>query len=211
MSQADASDAELLDAWRGGQAAAGDTLVQRHFRAVFRFFSSKVGESAEELTQRAFLACVESKDRIESARSFRAYLFGIARNVLLQHLGKHYARDGKVEPHQASLHDFGVDAGPGFVTAREDQRMLFAALSRLPLDIQLTLELHYWWGMGIAQIAQITEVPLGTVKSRLFRGRTLLREAIESMEAKPAVRAATLGCAEQFVDEPGESGPPIDS
>ncbi|MEM6996256.1 MAG: sigma-70 family RNA polymerase sigma factor [Myxococcota bacterium] len=211
MTDAAESDAELLHAWREGATEAGDALVQRHFRAVFRFFSSKVGENAEELTQRTFLACVEAKDRIESTRSFRAYLFGIARHILLQYLAKHYGREGKIEPHEASLHDMGMNAGPGFVTAREDQRMLFTALATLPLDLQLTLELHYWWGMGVAQIAEITEVPDGTVKSRLFRGRTMLREAVEAMSLEPAVRAATLEEAAQLVGKPRKTAPPIDS
>lgn len=64
------------------------------------------------------------------------------------------------------------------------------ALRTIPLDIQVTLELFYWEDMSVAELAQILEVPPGTVKSRLHRGRQLLREAMEQIAITPDEEAS---------------------
>ena len=80
-----ASDFELLEAWKAGDDASGNLLVRRHFERIYMFFDSKVGGAVEDLTQRTFLACTTARDRIDPQRSFRTYLYGIARNQLLQY------------------------------------------------------------------------------------------------------------------------------
>ncbi|MEM6989706.1 MAG: sigma factor, partial [Myxococcota bacterium] len=81
----DTTDDALLAAWRDGDRGAGDALVNRHFDAVSRFFRSKLGDDVEDLIQRTFLDCVESRDRIQRP-TFRAFLFAVARNRLFDHL-----------------------------------------------------------------------------------------------------------------------------
>lgn len=76
-----------------------------------------------------------------------------------------------------------MDLSPGVHTLafrRAEQRRVVRALQSLPLDLQILLELHYWEEMGLAELATLLEVPEGTVKSRLFRARQVLREALES-------------------------------
>ena len=101
----EASDTELLDAWRNGDDKAGNQLVRRHFDALFRFFRSRIDDHVADLVQQTFLGCVESRERIPP-EGFRPYLFGIARKKLLMHLrGSH--RRGKVI---AEVDATGVDA-----------------------------------------------------------------------------------------------------
>jgi len=64
--------------------------------------------------------------------------------------------------------------------ARAQQRQLVQALQRLPVELQIALELYYWEELSIDEIAAAVEIPSGTVKSRLYRGRTLLREMIDN-------------------------------
>src|SRR5215207_6613668 len=80
------SDAELLESWAQGENDAATELVGRYYRSVFRFFDLRVGWLAEDLTQRTFLACVESRARLRNADSFRPFLFAIARGLLINHL-----------------------------------------------------------------------------------------------------------------------------
>ena len=73
-------DFETLDRWRAGDRAAGNELLRRHFDGLYRFFRNKVDEGVDDLIQRSFLACVESKDRFRKQASFRTYLFTVARH-----------------------------------------------------------------------------------------------------------------------------------
>jgi predicted DNA-binding protein YlxM (UPF0122 family) len=65
---------------------------------------------------------------------------------------------------------------------------LLEALQRIPLDIQMTLELFYWEDLSIGELAAVLESPVGTVKSRLFRGRQLLEQAMDSLTAPTDAR-----------------------
>ena len=72
-------DHDLLLAWRSGDAAAGQRLIERHLEPIHRFFSNKVPGATDDLVQKTFLACVEAVEAFEGRASFRSYLFGIAR------------------------------------------------------------------------------------------------------------------------------------
>jgi RNA polymerase sigma factor (sigma-70 family) len=178
-------DPTLLMAWAGGDRGAGATLVQTHYDAVLRFFRNKAGEEADDLVQRTFLATVEAAHRYNRSGSFRAWLFGIARNVLFEHI-RARTRSSRNDPdiQQSAI----VDLSPGVSTIaarRADQRVLLRALQLIPLEHQMLLELYYWEELSMAELGQILEVPSGTVKSRLFRARALLREAIARVPSTP--------------------------
>lgn len=184
-------DIELLDAWRGGDARAGQRLVQRHFDSLYRFFRNKVGAECEELLQRTLAACVEKRDSFAGKSSFRTWLYGIARFELL-----HFYRDkGKlareVEMPSVSIHD--LDPSPSRVVAgRQEERILLEALRRLPIDLQIAVELHYWEQVTLAEMAEILEIPEGTVKSRLWRARERLDALITELATDPQVQRSTI-------------------
>ena len=103
-------DAELLRAWRAGDATAGAALYDRTFPLVNRFFRCKVDdEIAVDLIQATFLAAVESLERFRGASSFRAFLLGIARHELLDHY-RSKARDRSVPIDELTLED--LDPSP---------------------------------------------------------------------------------------------------
>jgi RNA polymerase sigma-70 factor (ECF subfamily) len=171
------SDAELLRAWQDGDQAAGNVLVRRHFSTMYRFFRSRVDDDVADLVQRTFLACVKARDRFPADVEFRAWALGIARKELLMALRKHHRGARVIETKLAS----GLAGGPTPSAAAADgeqQRALLGALRRLPVDLQLLLELYYWEELPLAEIAPIFEIPQGTVKSRLHRARTLLGEEL---------------------------------
>jgi RNA polymerase sigma factor (sigma-70 family) len=181
-----AADYELLSAWRNDDAASGNALVRRHFTSVYTFLRSKAPEHVDELVQRTFLACVEAVERIDETRSFRAYLFGIARRQLIYHYRSHRREGERFDPMLESVCD--VRGSPSQVAAmRQEQQLVLDALQNLPLDLQITLELHYWEGMTVAEVAAVLEVPPGTVKSRLHRARELLREKLVAHGASRVV------------------------
>lgn len=173
-------DAALFAAWQAGDRTAGEALIERHFDAVERFFATKVGDGGEDLVQRTFLGCAEASGRYRGEGSFRSFLFGIARNVLLEYI-RGRARHG-VAPNDLSQSAI-ADLAPGVSTLanhRAEQRLLVSALQRLPLELQVLLELYYWEELGVDELAAVLEVPAGTIKSRLHRARTLLAEAMST-------------------------------
>jgi len=173
-------DEELWARWIDGDEQAGADLFRRHFLAIHRFFTSKLRDIADELTQRTFLAAVESRARVVGPCSVRAYLFGIARKQLLRHLEGRGVRIGD----DASLHTsiFEIEPSPSDVAAVIESRdRVRVALRKIPLDHQIAIELHFWEGLTVAEIAVALEIPEGTVKSRLSRAKDALREVLARM------------------------------
>jgi RNA polymerase sigma-70 factor (ECF subfamily) len=172
-------DEPLLQAWRDGDRTAGQQLLQRHFEAIARFFRSKLGDDVQDLVQRTFLDCVESRDRMAGA-SVRAYLFAIARHRLVDHLRARSLRE--VDPEVTSRAELATSAS-GQLARDDRQRLLALALRRLPLDQQCALELAYWEGLSAPEIAMVLGVPATTVRSRITRARDRLRDLLAELEA----------------------------
>jgi RNA polymerase sigma factor (sigma-70 family) len=183
------TDYELLASWRRGDLEAAAVLAERHVRTLYRFFHNKVHDAMEDLAQKTLLACVEGRDRIDETRSFRAYLLGIARHQLY----RHYRGLRRSEREIGALSVAQLVGSPSHeIAVEEERRLLLAALRRLPIETQLVLELFYWEGMTTPEIAATLDEPDGTIRSRLSRGKALLRDVLEEMDAAPEARTATL-------------------
>ena len=172
------SDVELLDAWRGGDPAAGEELVSRHWASISGFFRSKIGDDGADLISQTFLACVEGRDRIEGD-NVKAYLFAVARRRLADHFRKR-ARSPALDFNASSVIDLGT--GPAtHVSRRQRSELLREGLTRIPLDDQIALELAYFEGLSTKDIAAILEIPENTVRSRLSRARDKLRAVLATL------------------------------
>lgn len=198
MGSHDVTDEALLGAWQAGDQHAGATLFERHYDGIHRFFASKVPHVADDLVQRTFLACLEARGRFRGDSSLRTYLFGIAHNTL-----RHFLRGRQRSEEPLDLaSSSAAELAPGPVTAlaqRQEQRLLLRALRHIPLDYQVVLELHYWEQQTTAQIAEITGLPAGTIKTRLRRGRQLLQEQIRALAGSDDERESTLGGFDDWI------------
>jgi RNA polymerase sigma-70 factor (ECF subfamily) len=186
------SDFELLDGWRGGDEAAGRELFSRYFDSVFRFFRNKVDDAAEDLVQQTFMGLTRGKHRFRGEASFRTYLFMIARKRLYSYLRKSQ-RDQDAAPWgERSVADLGLPSPSRVLAHAQEQRLLLLALRRLPVEMQVALELYYWEELTVTEIASVLETPVGTVKSRLQRARTRLDAAIAELADSEALRRSTM-------------------
>jgi RNA polymerase sigma-70 factor (ECF subfamily) len=176
------ADEELLQAWGAGDKDAGTELFRRYFAPCRRFFLNKVPErDVDDLLQKTFTAMVESRERFRGDASFRTFVFAIARRVLLRYLRDFARRDSKRELdfNVSSVAALGVT--PGTVMAlRADQERVRRALQQIPVHFQTVLELSYWEGVPNDELAQILEVEPTTVRTRLFRARKALADALAS-------------------------------
>jgi RNA polymerase sigma-70 factor (ECF subfamily) len=185
------SDLELARAWKAGDRVAADALFERYYEPVARFFCNKAGDAADDLVQRTFLACVEGIERLERPEGFRSYLFGVAYRLLCRHWRERGREGGRVDLDTAAAHD--LDPSPSRVLAqRREQRLVLEGLRRLPINWQVVLELHYWEGLHGAEIAEVLEIPLGTAKTWLLRGRKALAVQLGRIEADGELLQSTL-------------------
>lgn len=177
------ADKRLSDEVLAAQASAGDRrafgdLVRRHQDGVFRFVFRMVGsrDQAMDLTQDSFLKAWQALPGWRPEARFRTWLLQIARNASLDVLRRR------------SLADFvPIDEafelpGPGptpesQAAAKQDLRLLDAALRRLQADHREVLLLRELEGLSYEEIAVVLDVAEGTVKSRLGRARAALLQA----------------------------------
>jgi len=183
------TDAQLLEKWKGGDTAAGDSLFERHFDALYRFFRNKVGEGMEDLVHDTFLACV-SGPPFRGESSFRTWLFTVARHTLYAHLKKHARRGEELDVQEVSIASLGTSPS-GLLVKQSEAKLLLAALRAIPLDLQIALELFYWEDLPAPEIASVLEVPEGTVRSRLRRGREELDKRLAELAENPELLQST--------------------
>jgi len=190
-------DEALLARWRAGEREAGAALFERHYESVARFFAYKIGPDHDDLIQATFLGLVEGLERFEGQGSFRAFLFAIARHKLIDFLDTNARERARFDPNKTSI--TACDPSPNtLLMVDERRRLLVAALRRLPLNVQIMLELHYWESMRIADIAAVFELPASTVKTRMRRGRQQLEGELEALARSPEQLEDTLSGLETW-------------
>lgn len=171
-------DEELLTAHLAGQAGAFDVLVARYVDALYGFFQRFVGNAAaaDDLVQETFLQVHLSARSFDPQRKFKPWLFTIAANK-----GRDYMRSRGRRPAQsldatgadhdgpspaAQLEGLHVAAGET-VEVREREQLVRRMIAQMPEHLQLILTLGYYQRLSYAEIAEILDIPVGTVKSRL--------------------------------------------
>lgn len=190
-----AEDLALLAAWQAGDARAGDALVRHYTPHLVRFFADKVAEcEVDDLAQQTWEALLHARDRFAASEAaaaaepiratFRAYFYGTARFVLFAFFRRR-ARAAAFDPEVSALAD--LSPSPSRL-ASDHARLarLSAALRKLPVDLQLLLELRYGHEMTSAEIAATYGIPQGTAKSRLRLAKQRLDAQLARMGLAPA-------------------------
>lgn len=193
------SDAELLDAWAKGDEGASSSLLSRYYPAVLRFFDLRSPSAAEDLTQRTFLACIEGRERLRSAASFRPFLFGIACNVLRRHLRTKSSESGVFETGDVTGSADPAQTASRIMALHQEQHLLLRALQMLDTDTQTLIVLHYWEGMTTREISEVLGVGVSTLTTRLSRARKVLRTKVSELPAIAASRDSLLGDLNRWV------------
>ncbi len=184
-----ATDYELLDAWANGDRGAATQLFSRHFNALYRFFRTKSSTAVEDLVQDTLAACIAGRDRIRRDSSFRAFLFGAARNVLYAHYRRVRRADVLVE--ETSVAD--LDPTPSAVCARrEEERALLQGLRRIPLRDQILFELYHWEELSASEVASAMGISEGAVRSRLHRATNALKAEVNRIDVSREVLESTV-------------------
>jgi RNA polymerase sigma-70 factor (ECF subfamily) len=168
-----------------GNREAFDELVRRYQSRMFqlvRILTSGDAE-AEDLVQDTFVRAYRAVGQFRGDSTFRTWLHRIAVNVVRSHAARRKSPgrrddDEEVIGRVASLEDLE--------NAVVRRRMIDQALARLPPDLRLLITLRDVQGLEYREIAVITGLPIGTVESRIFRGRRRLRPMLEPLLARSA-------------------------
>jgi RNA polymerase sigma-70 factor (ECF subfamily) len=187
------ADDALVQRARRGDCEAMSQLVTRYqdrvYNAVYRMCAHEA--DALDLTQSTFLKAFAAIGRFESRSGFYTWLFRIAVNLTLSHRRASRRR-------RAPLSLDGIDgegdyreppadeaADPAWAAAErgELRERLEAALGRLDEDFRAAVVLKDIEQMDYAEIAEVMDVPIGTVKSRIHRGRSMLRKLLSEYES----------------------------
>jgi RNA polymerase sigma-70 factor (ECF subfamily) len=155
--------------------AAFNTLVDEHGPALYRIAYRLVGDrhEAEDVVQETYRSAWKSRESYESGRGDRAWLAAILRRRVIDRLRRH----PPPHPFDASgPHEASVDGVDPFACQYTDEMQ--HALAQLPEELRETLLLVVVGELTHQEVADLLEVPLGTILSRVSRARRRLREAL---------------------------------
>jgi RNA polymerase sigma-70 factor (ECF subfamily) len=183
----DRSDEELVAAAQRGDAAAMDALLRRHYDRVHAVCRRIAGSTrdADDAAQEAMIRVVRNLDRFDGRSAFSTWVYRIATNTSLDELRKRRRRP--------QLHVVGDDEAPEpvddvshrTVDAVADRLAIDEALAQLPDDFRIPVVMRDVGDLDYAEIALELDIPVGTVKSRIARGRRMLVERLGNQDQPP--------------------------
>jgi RNA polymerase sigma-70 factor (ECF subfamily) len=176
-------DGELVAAVLDGRKELFSVLVERHQQPVYSYLHRLLlrdEESARDLAQTVFLKTYRNLRAVDPARPLLPWLYRIAHNEAANHLrGRSRRPEAGLEPEDwARVADPAGDTPERALAQRQEHAALHRALAALKPRLRSAVVLHYFEERSYQEIAEILQVPLGTVGTYLHRGRNALREAL---------------------------------
>ena len=172
-----ADDRTLVAAAQAGDRDALDALLRRHYDRVHAICRRIAGSSrdADDAAQEAMISIVRGLARFDGRSAFSTWTYRIATNAALDELRK---RDRRPSPHATADDDTGRDIADPVSHRRVDgvvdRLAIDDALGELPEEFRVAVVLRDLCDLDYAEIAETLDIPAGTVKSRIARGRSLL-------------------------------------
>ena len=188
------TDQQVIERARKGQESAFRELIGRYERPVFSLIYRLVRdrERAEDLAQETFIKVLNALDRYDPSYKFSSWIFKIAHNTALDQLrrkepdtlsihGSPHARTSD-EVEATTLTPVSTDETPEeFTSSREMGEVMERAIAGLRPEYRTAIILCHIEGRAYEEIAQIMDVPLGTVKTYIHRARNELRAQLEHL------------------------------
>jgi RNA polymerase sigma-70 factor, ECF subfamily len=190
--EAQERDDVLLKRSAKGDEEAFTQLYRRHQAQIYRFALRMTGHAwaAEEIVQDVFMTLVREPKKFDPSRGMLgAYLYGIARNRVMKHLER-LPRELPLEVRGDDGESKGLEVPDQRTPAhwaevRERRERVRSAVLSLPAEFRETVVLCELEEMSYEEAARVLDCPLGTVRSRLHRGRALLLAKLEMLREPP--------------------------
>lgn len=169
---------------RRGDVRAWRELVQRYERRLYYFIRRLVAQERDalDILQQVWIAAIKGMPGLSEPRTLRTWLYRIARNNAISHLRRAGTRIESVDPEelQEVAEKDWDDADPCW--PEEAPQRLHAAIAQLTVPHREVITLYFLEDASVEEIADVTGVPPGTVKSRLFYAKRALRNALSRPE-----------------------------
>ena len=167
--------------------------MEHNFPRIKGFFARKTSDRdpVQELTQRTFERCLDKIDAFEQRSSFSSFIYGIARYILLEH----YRERRRAEQHVPIEDTPVVDLDPtpfSIVERNSERKLLIHVLRRLPLDLQILVELYFFEKLSGRQAAEVLGVREGTVRGRIRACRQQIEQHVRDLAESPEQLESTL-------------------
>jgi len=180
------ADEDLVGRVLAGEEDLFEVLVRRYQARVLAHVARMVGsrDDALDLSQEIFLKVFGALDRYNPAYKFSTWVFRIAGNAAIDHLRKRRPRtvplenqdsEGRVSSFEYKSHDMDPYAE---LRNLERGSAIARAIAALPAEFRELITLRHFGGLSYEQIAAAKQMPLGTVKNKLFRARAVLKERL---------------------------------
>ena len=188
-------EAELVTELQGGSGAAFDWLVTHYSGPVYGLVAGMVSESSDaaDITQDVFLKAFRGIRGFRRGSSLKTWLYRIAIREALNHrrwLWRHHREQDSIDVEQAdghAPHEIEAEGGTPFdlAASHEVQQAVQQALLKVPEVFRSAVILRDLEGMSYEEVAEVLTVTVGTVKSRILRGRRMLREILDPVLRNP--------------------------
>jgi RNA polymerase sigma-70 factor, ECF subfamily len=179
----DATDRDLVATATTGIEGSFEELVRRYQRPISAYVYRMVGdyEAALDLTQEIFIKVYGSLDRYRSEFKFSTWIYKIAHNSAVDHLRRNIGRERSLSNGtEGDQYDLPIESGclsPEQESERRERRLEIEAVVRsLPNAYRELIVLRHSQDLTYEEIVEVTGLPLGTVKNRLFRAREMMRQ-----------------------------------
>lgn len=177
-------DAELIREAAGGDREAFSRLTLHYAQRVFRavFFIVRNMDDAKDVTQETFYRAYRSLESFDPSRPFYPWIHRIARNLSLNFVGRSERKNVSMpdgDPYPGNAMD-PVDS----IIRAEETESLYRAIDRLSADHKEIITLKHFEECSYAEIAEILEIPIGTVMSRLYNARMKLKTILSEENAR---------------------------
>jgi RNA polymerase sigma-70 factor (ECF subfamily) len=166
-----------------------DRLIEQYQHRLLRYLVYLSGnrELAEDLFQETWIRVLERGHQYDGKHEFSTWLYAVARNLTIDYLRKKspLSLDGLMEDEEHGPLE-PADTGPmawEVVQQHEQAELISAALISIPAEYRETVVLRFQEGLALEEIATVTGAPLGTVKSRLYRGLNMLMPRLKGGQA----------------------------
>jgi RNA polymerase sigma factor (sigma-70 family) len=193
MRSAAADDAAVIESSRR-EPERFAVLFDRHAPYIHRYLARRAGRQvADDLVAETFLAAFAKRDRYDLGHAdARPWLYGIATNLVGQH-GRDEARQHRIRQAAAAEPEVPGHAErvAADVTAQATRAVLDAALAALPDGDRDVLLLIAWEQLTYREVSRALAIPVGTVRSRLHRARTKVRQVLAGTGAAAAYEELT--------------------
>jgi len=173
-------DQELILQLQAGSLEALGQLYDQYQLLVYRTALAVTGDSdaAADLLQDVFLRLYRFAENIDPGRPIEPWLYRMTTNLAYTYVKRRRRWLGPVEELVEWITEAGKNSPSEEIEQNEEWQPVQRAISRLPLPQRIVIVLYYLNDLSLQEIAQITEIPVGTVKSRLHYGRQSLKKSL---------------------------------